>query len=53
MQPKESKSNSHFKWSIIKSGIRVGAGISLILGQLWYAGALLIIAEIFGIVEEL
>jgi len=53
MQPKESKSNSHFKWSIIKSGLRIGAGVSFIFGQLWYAGTLLIIAEMFGIVEEL
>ena len=53
MQPKESKSNKHFIWSLIKSAVRIGAGIALIHGNLWYAGQCLIVAEIFGIVEEL
>jgi hypothetical protein len=53
MQPKESKSNKHFIYSIIKSAIRIAAGIALVQGSLWYAGYCLILAEIFGIVEEL
>ncbi len=53
MQPKESKSNRHFIYSVIKSGIRIIAGISLIQGSLWYAGYCLILAEVFGVIEEL
>jgi hypothetical protein len=39
--------------SFVKSGVRIAAGVSLCFGMLWYAGALLILAEILGIVEEL
>jgi hypothetical protein len=53
MQPKESKSSRHFWISLVKSGVRIGAGIALCLGDIWKAGALLIIAEVLGIVEEL
>lgn len=55
MQPKESKSNWHFNISLIKSFIRILAGIALIYGDQWYlnaAGGMLIGAEILGIVEE-
>jgi hypothetical protein len=53
MQPKESKTNRHFTISMIKSAVRIAAGIDLALGNIWYAGILLIIAEILGVVEEL
>jgi hypothetical protein len=53
MQVKESKTNSHFYISLVKSGVRITAGIMLCAGDIWKAGALLIIAEILGIVEEL
>ena len=53
MQPKESKTNSHFWISMIKSGFRISAGITLVLGNIVATGALLIIAEVLGIVEEL
>ena len=39
--------------SLVKSAIRIGAGIALIMGSLVWAGALLIAAEVLGIVEEL
>ncbi len=39
--------------SFAKSGVRIAAGAALCLGMLWYAGGLLILAEILGIVEEL
>ena len=52
MQPKESKTNWHFWTSVIKSGFRFAAGVALINGKLGMAGALLIIAEVLGIVEE-
>ena len=53
MQVKESKTNSHFWISMIKSGVRIAAGVMLCLGDIWKAGVLLIIAEILGIAEEL
>jgi hypothetical protein len=53
MQPKESKSSKHFKISMVKSGFRIGAGMTLVTGNLIGAGVLLIIAEVLGIVEEL
>ena len=53
MQPKESKSNRHFNLSITKSTIRGLAAICLMTEQFWYAGGLLLIAELFGVVEEL
>jgi hypothetical protein len=39
--------------SFAKSGIRIVAGISLCFGMFWYAGSLLIIAEVLGIAEEI
>lgn len=56
MQEQESKTKWHFTISIMKSIIRIGAGISLILNtpyNIQLAGGLLILAEILGIVEEL
>lgn len=52
IQPKDT-SKGHFYVSLVKSGFRMGAGIALIRGELITAGALLIIAEALGIVEEL
>ena len=61
IQPKDT-SKGHFYVSIIKSFVRVAAGVALILSALqpFHAdqfivttGALLIIAEILGIVEEI
>jgi hypothetical protein len=39
--------------SFVKSGVRIAAGAALCLGMIWWAGALLILAEILGIAEEL
>lgn len=52
IQPKDT-SHGHFYVSIVKSIIRIGAGGCLIQGNLFFAGALLILAEVLGIVEEL
>ena len=52
IQPKDT-SKGHFYVSLVKSGLRIGAGIALLRGQLITAGALFIAAEILGIVEEL
>ena len=52
-QKKESRNNLHFSFSMIKSCIRIMAGVTLLNDQIMFAGALLVIAEIFGIIEEL
>ena len=53
MQEKESKTKWHFTISLVKSVVRIGAGAALMGGYLVYAGELLILAELLGIVEEL
>jgi hypothetical protein len=45
-------SRGHFYVSLAKSAVRIAAGSSLIMGSLVVCGALLILAEILGIVEE-
>ena len=52
MQEKESKTNWHFNISLVKSCLRIVAGITLIRGELLLAGILFILAEILGVVEE-
>jgi hypothetical protein len=53
MQVKESKTNWHFRISLIKSCLRIVAGVTLIGGELVISGVLLIAAEVLGIAEEL
>jgi len=38
---------------MIKSKVRIIAGVMLCIGDIWKAGILLIIAEVLGIIEEL
>ena len=52
VQPKDT-SKGHFYVSLAKSAIRIVAGGCLIAGNFYWAGALIITAEILGIVEEL
>jgi len=52
VQPKDT-SRGHFYVSLVKSIIRIGAGGCLIIGNIFFAGFLLIFAELLGIVEEL
>ena len=52
IQPKDT-SKGHFYVSVCKSAVRIAAGSALIMGSLAVCGALLILAEILGIVEEL
>lgn len=52
-QEKESKTNWHFRISIIKSIFRMCAGVYMITGDIPTAGVLFIAGEILGIVEEL
>jgi len=53
MQVKESKTNWHFNISLLKSCLRIMAGVTLIKGEVVISGTLFIIAEVLGIVEEL
>jgi hypothetical protein len=43
----------HFRVSLIKSAIRIVAGVALCTNSIVAAGLLLIVAEILGIVEEI
>jgi hypothetical protein len=52
VQPKDT-SRGHFYVSLVKSIIRIGAGGCLIIGNVFFAGFLLIFAELLGIIEEL
>jgi hypothetical protein len=52
MQPKESKSNKHFKMSMWKSGIRLAGCWMLFFGDVVVTSILFAIAEILGVVEE-
>ena len=52
IQPKDT-SKGHFYVSIVKSAVRIAAGVTLIMGSLVVCGALIIIAELLGIVEEI
>ena len=56
MQPKESKSNRHFTFSIFKSILRFGACYGLWLTgdmMLQTVGVFFGLAEVLGIAEEL
>ena len=46
-------SQGQFSVSIVKSAVRIAAGVALIMGAFVVTGALIILAEILGIVEEL
>ena len=52
VQPKDT-SKGHFYVSLVKSALRIVAGVFLIDGNLLVAGSLLILAEGLGIIEEL
>jgi hypothetical protein len=53
MQEKESKTNSHFWISIVKSVIRIGACYFLFNEQFGNAAISLALAEVLGIAEEI
>ena len=52
VQPKDT-SRGHCYVSLVKSGFRIAAGACLMAGFIWFAGFLLIFAEMLGILEEL
>jgi hypothetical protein len=43
----------HLRVSVGKSLVRIVAGSVLCMGELYWAGSLLVLAELLGIVEEL
>jgi hypothetical protein len=51
--PISKKFFTHTSVSMVKSGFRILAGVSLCFGDFVIAGALLIVAELLGIAEEL
>jgi hypothetical protein len=53
MQQQASKTRSHFILSLAKSFLRAGGCVWLFLGDYQVAAGLFIIAESFGILEEL
>jgi hypothetical protein len=52
MQPKESKTNYHFYFSVTKSLIRILASVQLCCGNLSVSGIMFGVAEVLGIIEE-
>ena len=52
IQPKDTSKN-HFRISMVKSGVRILAGLCLIAGGVTLAGVLLIAAEGLGILVEI
>ena len=53
IQPKESKSNSHFYISIVKSALRFGACYALFFQIFTGSAVLFALAEVLGIAEEI
>jgi len=47
------KNDKHFKYSVIKSGLRIGGGFALAVQWFAIGGLLFVAAEVFGVVEEL
>lgn len=43
----------HFQISMLKSLLRISAGLALIVGNILISGSLFILAEVLGIAEEL
>ena len=43
----------HKNISFVKSGIRILAGLCLMYGEFWWAGAGFVIAEMLGVAEEM
>ncbi len=39
--------------SFAKSAVRIAAGVALCYSMFWYAGSLLILAEVLGVAEEM
>lgn len=52
VQPKDP-SKGHFYVSLVKSFLRILAGLGLIYSSFVVAGILFILAEVLGVVEEL
>jgi hypothetical protein len=53
MKEKESKSTSHFRWSLLKSTLRIIGSIAFMYSNIYISGIMFLIAELFGIIEEI
>lgn len=53
MQDKQSKTNTHFLISLIKSAFRIVGCAALCVNSYLLGGILFLIAEILGILEEI
>lgn len=53
IDPNQPDPVKHKLISFGKSAIRIAAGASLLVGSIAWAGILLIVAEILGVVEEM
>ena len=51
MEPKESKTNSHFYLSLLKSGLRFMACFAIFKGEVGFYAIWLAVAEVIGIFE--
>jgi len=52
VQPKDT-SKGHFYVSLLKSALRIGAGVALWHSMFMMSAALFIVAELLGVLEEL
>lgn len=52
MQPKESKTSTHFWISLVKSSLRFGAAAALFTLSIEIAAVLFAFAEVLGVAEE-
>lgn len=50
---REDDDTYHFRVSVVKSALRIAAGLFLLCGATFLAGVGVIVAELFGIIEEL
>ena len=50
---KQPNPKIHFYISIVKSVLRIAAGVQIINNSLLFGGALIIAAEVLGILEEM
>lgn len=52
IQPRET-SQGHFYVSLLKSAVRIVAGVAIMFGALMTGGGLIVLAECLGILEEI
>lgn len=53
LKAKQPDPTLHRNISFVKSLLRIAAGVALTSMSFWWAGFLLVIAEVVGVIEEL